>query len=169
MRVLFLRRFKQHFACWCFHGDVTDVCVSWLVKGKSRSVALLSSSSRTCLAGKGFRLSLGKQSSQERRAAVVPPINRLSIACEPLVERVFGSSTAYSRISLVRASGETFRTCPCNALEGTSDACLLGELFCHQVGVPSCQAPPRRPLCAAPTRPNRCMSGFWVRQVSIKL
>ena len=35
---------------------------------------------------------------------------------------------------------------------------------CRHFGLPSF-APPHRPLCAAPTRPARCVSGFWTRQV----
>ena len=49
-------------------------------------------------------------------------------------------------ILLVRVSGKTFRRRVFNALGGTRDACLLGELFCS--------TPPRRPAVRAdPTRP----------------
>ena len=35
---------------------------------------------------------------------------------------------------------------------------------CRHLVLPSV-APPRRPPCAVPTRPARCVSGFWTRPV----
>ena len=75
-------------------------------------------------------------SSQEQRALLVPLINRGLTAYQPLTNRL---STAYkplvnrlfcSRISLVRASGETFRRRFFDALESTRDSCFLREQFC---------------------------------------
>ena len=77
-------------------------------------------------------------SSQERRAAVVPRVNHS--LC---------SSIGLHRISLVRASGETFGTCVFDALQGTRDGCLLGEQFCRRPVLPGPAPPPRR----APPRP----------------
>ena len=56
-------------------------------------------------------------SSQERRSAVVPRINRLSTDYQPRVNRGFCSSIVLHWISLVRASRDTVRagcllTCP---------------------------------------------------------
>ena len=65
------------------------------------------------------------------------------------------------RVSLVRASGGTFRRCVHDALEGTRDAYLLGRLLFRRP-VLTDAAPP--PPCA-PTRPARGMFGFWTRQV----
>ena len=48
------------------------------------------------------------------------------------------------RISLVRASEETFRRLVLEALEGTRDACLLGEQFCWHPILPDPAPPPRR-------------------------
>ena len=39
-----------------------------------------------------------------------------------------------------------------------------GRPKCRHLVLPSV-APPRRPPCAVPTRPARCVSGFWTRQV----
>ena len=65
------------------------------------------------------------------------------------------------RISLVRASGETFGTCVFDALEGTRGGCVLGEPIRRRPVLPG----PATPPCAAPTRAARGMSGFWIRQV----
>ena len=48
------------------------------------------------------------------------------------------------RISLVRASGETFKHRFFDALGGTRDACLLGVLFCRRPVLPGPAPPPRR-------------------------
>ena len=79
-------------------------------------------------------------SSQEQRALLVPVINR----CQPVVNRGFCSRIGLHRISLVRASGETFRRRVFDALEGTRDACLLGEQFCRRPVLPDPAPPPRR-------------------------
>ena len=68
------------------------------------------------------------------------------------------------RVSLVRASGRTFRRRVLDSLEGARNACLLGELFCRRQ---SCPTPPRRP--AVRSDPTRGMLGFWIRQVSINM
>ena len=93
---------------------------------------------------KGLQRQIGvgtQVSSQERRAAVVPQINWTS-------NRTFRSSIGFHRISLVRASGKTFRT----IVWGARGAVVSWAN--RSVGVPSCPAPPlpavRRP---DPTRP----------------
>ena len=141
---------------WC---DVTSCIVVMRYGGVLCNVAWCSLvccdvvHSRTCLAWKGFTetKNVGPLvSNQERRTAVVPLINPLSTADRPLVKRGFGSSTALHRISLVRASGEMFKTCVFDALEGTRDSCLLGEPFCRRRVLPGPAPPPRR----APPRPD---------------
>ena len=62
-------------------------------------------------------------SSQEQRALLVPRINNLSTACQPVV--VFLSSIGLNMISLVRASAGTIRNCAYDSLEGARDARLL--------------------------------------------
>ena len=90
------------------------------------------------------------------RSGDKPRINRLSTGD-------FVSAFGLHRISLVRASGETFRRRFVSALEGMMDPCLLGEQFCWHLVLPDSR--PAAPPCA-PTRPARGMSGFWTRQVS---
>ena len=48
------------------------------------------------------------------------------------------------KILVVSASGETFRRLVFDALGGTRDACLLGELFCRRPVLPGPAPPPRR-------------------------
>ena len=103
--------------------------------------------------------------SQQRRALAVSQLNRWSTAGQPLVNRTFCSSTVLNRISFVRACEETFRTVVYGTLGGSRDGCLRGRPKCRNLGLPSF-APPHHPLCTAPTRPARCVSGFWTRQVS---
>ena len=93
-------------------------------------------------------------SSQEHRALLVPRLNRLSTGCRSVVNRSFGSSIVLHRISLVRASGETFRRRFFDALEGTRDACLLGELFCRRPALPGPTPLPR--LAPRPDPPVVC-------------
>ena len=95
-------------------------------------------------------------SSQERRAAVVPLTNRLSNADF--------SSIGLHRISLVRASEETFRTCVPNALDGTRDSCFLGGPIRRRPVLPG-SVPPRRPAVGRPDPTCSGMSGFWIREV----
>ena len=102
--------------------------------------------------------------SQQRRALAVPVINRLPTADKPRVNRGFCSSTGLHRISFVRACEETFRTVVYSALEGQRGGWLPRPPKCRHLVLPSV-APPRRPPCAVPTRPARCVSGFWTRQV----
>ena len=49
-----------------------------------------------------------------------------------------------NRISLVRASGETFRRRVFDALESARKGCSLGERFCWQTVLPEPAPPPRR-------------------------
>ena len=83
------------------------------------------------------------------------------LADEPVVNRGFCFSIALKRVSLVRASGKTFRRRVFDALEGAREACLPGE----QLLLASNPARPRPaiPPCAL-TRPARVMSVFWTRQ-----
>ena len=70
------------------------------------------------------------------------------------------------RISLVRASGETFRRRLFDALESARKDCSLGEQFCWQTVLPDPAPPPRR----APRRdPPVVCPGFWIRQVKNEL
>ena len=116
------------------------------MQGMSGDFCLCKPFSRTCLACKGFRetnkhRSTGQQpgTKSTSRPAGKPRINCLSTAD-------FLPAFGLHRISLVRASGETFRRRVFNALGSTKDGCLLGELFCS--------TPPRRPAVRPdPTRP----------------
>ena len=76
-----------------------------------------------------------------------PPPRRALRPDAPVVCPGFGfDKFGLHNISLVRASGKTFRRRVYIALETTRDACLLGELFCP--------TPPRRPTVHPdPTRP----------------
>ena len=88
--------------------------------------------------------------SHERRALLVPVINRLSTAD-------FVPAFGLHRILLVRASGETFKRFVFDALGGTRDACLLGELFCRGPVLTDPAPPPRR--APRPDPPVVCL-GF---------
>ena len=89
-------------------------------------------------------------------------------ADKPLVNRTFCSSIGLHRISLVRASKETFRTGVFDALGGTRDGCLLGEPIRRRPVLPGPARPamrrpdPTRPwyvrvLDSTGTSPNGCM------------
>ena len=82
--------------------------------------------------------------SQEQRALTTPRSNR-----------GFCSFIGLHRISLVRASGGTFRRRVFDVLGSNCS-----------VGVPA-RPRPAAPPCA-PTRPARGMSGFWTRQVTCR-
>ena len=86
-------------------------------------------------------------SSQEQRALHVPRLNRSSTAD-------FVPAFDLHRISLVRASGGTFRHYVLDALEGTREACLLGGLFCRRAVLSDPAPSPRRAL--RPDRPVVC-------------
>ena len=62
-----------------------------------------------------------------------------------------------NRISLVRASGESFGRLVFDVLEATRDACFLGELFCRRLMLTDLAAPP-----CAPTRAARGMFGVRI-------
>ena len=70
--------------------------------------------------------------------------SRGKTAYQLLVYRTFCSSTGLHRISLVRASEETFRTGVFDALEGAEDGCFLGETIRRHPVLPG-PAPTRRP------------------------
>ena len=74
-----------------------------------------------------------------RRPADAAVINRWSTA----VQRGYNNSpTGLHRISLVRASGGTFRTCVFDALEGAKDGFFVGEPIRRLLVLPG-RAPPR--------------------------
>ena len=76
--------------------------------------------------------------------------SRGETADEPLVNRWstadFVPAFGLHRISLVRASGETFRQYVLDALEGAREACLLGGLFCRRPILTDPAPSPRRAL-----------------------
>ena len=80
-----------------------------------------------------------------------------------------------NEISLVRASGETFRRRVFDALEGTRDSCLLGEQFCWHPVLPDPAPPPRRaprpdPLVVCPGFGlDRCTSTHVVHHLKIAI
>ena len=79
---------------------------------------------------------------------------------QPLLNRLLCLSIVLQRISLVRASEETFRRFIFDALEGTGNTCLVDALSCRHL----VRAWPR--LAASPcasTRLARGMSRFWIR------
>ena len=79
-------------------------------------------------------------SSQERRGAVVPRINRVSLS----------SSIGLHGISCVRASEETFRTVAFDALVRKEDGCFLGGPSRRRPVLPF-PAPPRRTAVRRPS------------------
>ena len=106
-----------------------------------------------CIKKKVYRdkKGVGSQvSSQEQRALLVLVINRLSAGCQSVVVFLH----RFTWVSVVRASGETFRRRLSNVLEGTTDGRLLGEPSCRRLVL---LAPPRRLNARLdPTRP-RCI------------
>ena len=83
---------------------------------------------------------------------------------QPRINRPLCSSIGLHGISFVRASEETFRTVVLDAMGRKRDGCILGDRTHRHPALP-CPAPPAAPPCAAPSRPARGMSGFWVRQI----
>ena len=71
-------------------------------------------------------------------------MNRLSTGCQPVVNRASCSSIDLHTISLLRASGESFRRRLFDALEGAREARILGEQFCWYPVLPDPAPPPRR-------------------------
>ena len=92
-------------------------------------------------------------SSQERRAAIVPRINRLSAADKTVVNRTFCSLSSLHWISFVHACEETFKTIVYDALESKNNGCFLGEPMRRRPVLPG-PAQTRRPAVRhlAPTR-----------------
>ena len=107
-------------------------------------------------------------SSQERRALFVLLINHGSAADKPVVNRWstagFVPPSVLNTNEIVRASEETFRTV--FSIRWGARGWVVSWPD-RPNGVPSFPAPPRPapPPCAAPTRPARGVSGFWIRQV----
>ena len=91
-----------------------------------------------------------------RRLAEKPGINRLSTAgfVPPSV------NIGFCLFVLPKSRSGQLSSMPC---KGTRYGCLLGERTCRP---PVLLAPLRAAAspCAAPPRPARDMSGFWVRQ-----
>ena len=90
-------------------------------------------------------------------------MNRWSTGCQPVVNRGLCSSIGLHRISLVRASGESFRRRVFDALEGTREARFLGEQFCWHPVLPDPALPPRR--APRPDPPVVC-PGFGIDRSS---
>ena len=107
----------------------------------------------------GRRRSTGQQPRRKsaRGPADKPRMNRLSTGD-------FVPAFGLHWISLVRASGETFRRRVFDALGGTRVSCFLGELFCWHPVLPDPAPPPRR--APRPDPPAVC-PGFWIRQIQI--
>ena len=103
-------------------------------------------------------------SSQEQRALFVPLINRGQTANEPVVNRRFCSSGGFQYELDCSFFRTNLQDSVLDTLEGEREGCLLaGSTQRHPVV-------PLRPaalLCAAPTRPARGVSVFWIRQVYI--
>ena len=85
----------------------------------------------------------------------------------PLVNRGFCSSIGLHRNSSVRVSRDTPRRICYDGLVGKKGSVVFSAN--RPVGVLSCPSPPRpaAPPCAAPSRPIRGMSRFWIRQVGL--
>ena len=64
-------------------------------------------------------------------------------AHKPLVNWSLCFSIVFHKISLVRTSGDSFRTCVFDALEGARDGCLQGEPVLTSPAPPSRRTPPR--------------------------
>ena len=111
-------------------------------------------------------------SSQEQKTLLVPVINRLSTAYQPLVNRSWCSSIGLITISIVRAFGKTSRKrfCISDAWGGTS---LLGEMFCRRSVLPGATPPPRRiavrldPNCLWYVRVLESIGCFFIGLLSI--
>ena len=106
--------------------------------------------SRTCLARKGNsdtnRLGSWSAARNNERLA-----SRSLTACKTFTNRMpiadFVSAFGLHRISIFCASGKTFRRRVFDALGGTRNSCLLGELFCPtSPRRPAMRPDPRRPL-----------------------
>ena len=94
-------------------------------------------------------------------------INRLQTASQPVTERLSTADFVHAfgshKISLVRASGETFRRRVIDALRGARDPCLLGVLFCRRPVLPGPAPPPRcAPRCAPRPDPPVVCPGFGI-------
>ena len=90
--------------------------------------------------------------SQDRRAAVVPRINRLSTAGHP---RFFFSNDLH-RNYFVRAAEKLFGTVIFDALEGARDGYFLREQTCRRPTLPSPPRPDASPCAARPDPPVVC-------------
>ena len=108
-------------------------------------------------------MSAGTQvSNQERRAAVVPQLSRWSTIGQSLVLFLHRFTWDFACSCLQRLAEERGLSSIVWWVQGT-----VASWANRPIGVLCCPAPPRPavPPCAAPSRPARVMSGFWVRQV----
>ena len=109
---------------------------------------------------KGLQRQIGvgtSVSSQERRALLVPWLNRWSTVVFVLLSVYIGFPLP---VLLKKRSAQLF------SMPRRARGSVVSWAN-RSVGVPSCPAQPRPAAlpCAAPTRPARGMSGFWIRQV----
>ena len=121
--------------------------------------ALLVRNSLTCLALQGF------EETHRRRSTSQQPVTTSArgSAVQPLVNQTFCSSTSSNNTSFVRACEEMFKTIVYSALECQRGAWLARPLKCRHHVLPRV-ALSRRPPCALPTRPARCVSWCLTRQ-----
>ena len=102
-------------------------------------------------------------SSQERRALFVPLINRRLTADEPLVNRSFCFFVGFKNELDCSCFRRDIHKSVLDSLEGKQGG---GKSLGRIDPTASCPTQPRpaAPPCAAPTRPARGVSGFWIRQ-----
>ena len=127
---------------------------------------------RHALHEKGLQRQIGVGTlvcSQEWRAAVVPRINRLSTAYQPLVNRGLCSPNGLHRNSLSRASENMFRTIVFDALEGTRDGCVLRQQTRRRPTLPGPPRPAAPPCATRPYPPVVCPGFGFDKQVVNKL
>ena len=104
---------STHLLCPSLPCFALLCCLALAPSSGPRNVVSISWSPGHTLHERGLPKQIGVGplvSSQERRTAVVPRINRLSTGFQKRVERRFGLPMGSHRISLARASGKTFRT-----------------------------------------------------------
>ena len=95
--------------------------------------------------------------SQERRALLVPLINRVKTVCQPLILFPHSVLIRFCLFVLLERRGDV------SSMPWGNEGRLSPEriaLSASRPARPRPAAPPR-----APTRPARGMSGFWIRQV----
>ena len=142
--------FKYELDCSCFRSDVQDNCLRYpgghegqMFPGRAEPSTSLPA--RPCAApprpARGMFARVLDSASWIRQVCIFVPkrfSSRRNTGLKTLVNRSLCSSIGLHRISLFRASGETFKRCVFDALEGTRDAWANCS-----VGVQSCPTPPR--------------------------